>query len=55
MAKIIEEIVVIKFSSIVKDTDADSESTVTNDQIASIIMVAQELVGDRVVIEVERA
>ena len=55
MAKIIEEIVVMKFSSIVKDMNADPEPTVTNDQIESIIMVAQELVGDRVVIEVERA
>ena len=55
MAKIIEDIVVIKFSSIIRDNDIDPEPVITNDQISSIIMVAQELVGDSVVIEIERA
>lgn len=55
MAKIIEDIVVIKFSSIVRDTNTDPEPVITNEQISSIIMVAQELVGDNVIVEVERA
>lgn len=55
MAKIIEDIVVIKFSSIVRDNNTDPEPVITNDQISSIIMVAQELVGDNIIVEVERA
>ena len=55
MAKIVEEIVVIKFSKIVKDTEANPEPTVTDEQIESLSLVASELVGDSVVIEIERA
>jgi hypothetical protein len=55
MAKIIEEIVVIKFSKIVKDNETDPVPTVTNDQIESLALVAGELVGDSVVVEVEKA
>ena len=55
MAKIVEDVVVLKFSRIVKDSDADPEPAVTNDSIAALAQVAQELVGDAVVVEVERA
>jgi hypothetical protein len=55
MAKIIEDIVVIKFSKIVKDNETDPAPAVTNDQIESLALVASELVGDSVVIEIERA
>ena len=55
MAKIVEEIVVIKFSKIVKDNEKDPQPTVTDEQIESLAMVAGELVGDSVVIEIERA
>lgn len=55
MAKIVEDIVVLKFSRIVKDNDADPDPAVKNDHIAAIEQVAQELVGDSVVIEVTRA
>jgi hypothetical protein len=54
MAKIHEEIVVIKLSKLVKDTEnvgalADAET------VASLEQVAQELVGSGVIVEVERA
>jgi hypothetical protein len=53
MAKIIEEIVIIKVSKLVKDnTEA---SIVTDDLQAALEQVAQELVGDGVVVEVEKA
>jgi hypothetical protein len=55
MAKIIEDILVIKFSKIVKDDDTDPTSAVSNDNIYAIEQVAQELVGDAVVVEVVRA
>lgn len=55
MAKIIEDILVIKFSTIVKDSDASVESSITTEQIDSITMVAQELVGSNVIVEIERA
>lgn len=53
MAKIVEDVVVIKFSKIVKDSDA--ESTVAGPDIQTALeQVAQELVGETVVVEVER-
>jgi hypothetical protein len=54
MAKIVEDIVVFKFSKIVKNNETDPAPTVTNDQIESLALVAAELVGDGVVIEIER-
>jgi len=54
MAKIVEEIVVVKFSRIAKDTDAGI-STVTPDIQQALEQVAQELAGDGVVVEVEKA
>jgi hypothetical protein len=54
MAKIIEDVVVLKFSRIIKNNDSDPEPTITNDSIAALVQVAQELVGEAVVVEVER-
>ena len=53
MAKIVEDIVIIKFSRIVKDSDSGVE-IVTNDIQSALEQVAQELVGDAVVVEVEK-
>jgi len=53
MAKIVEDIVVIKLSKIVKDSD-DSVSIVTADIQQALEQVAQELVGNNVVVEVDR-
>ena len=55
MAKIIEDIIVIKFSKIVRENDTDPKPAVTNDHISALVDVAQELVGDGVIVEVERA
>ena len=55
MAKIVEELVILKFSRIVKDNNANPESAISEEHIAALEQVAQELAGDSVVIEVERA
>jgi hypothetical protein len=55
MAKIVEDVIVIKFSRIVKDSDTDPEVAVSNEHRHALEQVAQELVGSAVVIEVDRA
>ena len=53
MAKIIEEIVVIKFSKLVK---GDTQETIVNADVQSALeQVAQELVGNSIIVEVESA
>ena len=54
MAKIHEEVIVIKVSKLVKD-GADIGSVVPEDVTAALQSVAEELLGDSVVVEVERA
>lgn len=54
MAKIHEEIVVIKLSKLVKDTD-DTNTLINDDIIVNLEAVAQELVGTGVIVEVEKA
>jgi len=54
MAKIHEEIVVIKLSKLIKDTE-NVGTLADNDTVASLEQVAQELVGSGVIVEVERA
>ena len=54
MAKIIEDVLVIKFSKIVKDSEEGS-SIAGSDIQAALEQVAQELVGDSVVVEVVQA
>ena len=54
MAKIHEEIVVIKLSKLIKDSD--SGSILANDEFVSALQsVAEELAGTGTVIEAERA
>lgn len=55
MAKIVEDVVLIKFSKIVKDTDNDSVSIATSDIQQALEQVAQELVGSAVIVEVVKA
>ena len=55
MAKIVEDVVILKFSRIVRDDDSDPAPVVSNDNIYALVQVAQELVGDAVIVEVERA
>jgi hypothetical protein len=54
MAKIIEEIVVIKLSKLVKDSDADTEIA-SDDTVTALQAVVEELTGAGIVVEVERA
>jgi hypothetical protein len=54
MAKIHEEIIIIKVSKLVKDSDSDTP--IANDElVASLGAVAEELAGAGVIVEVERA
>jgi hypothetical protein len=53
MAKIQEEIIVIKFSQLVKD-GSDTQPRVTDEVSAALAQVAEELVGAGVVVEIER-
>jgi hypothetical protein len=54
MAKIHEEIVVIKLSKLVRDTDTGIEIA-TADIVTALQSVAEELAGTGVVVEAERA
>jgi hypothetical protein len=54
MAKIHEEIVVIKLSKLVKDSDAGTEIA-SDDIVTALQSVAEELAGAGVVVEAERA
>jgi hypothetical protein len=42
----------MKFSRIVKDNDTDPASAITAENAAALEQVAQELVGDAVIVEV---
>ena len=54
MAQIYEEVVVIKLSKLVKDP-ALTGQILTGELQAALEQVAQELVGDSVIVEVEKA
>jgi hypothetical protein len=54
MAKIHEEIVVIKLSKLIKDSDAGVEIA-TDDIVSALQAVAEELAGTGIVVEAERA
>ena len=54
MAKIHEEIVVIKLSKLVKDSDA-GDTIATPDIVAALQSVAEELAGAGVVVEADKA
>lgn len=53
MAKIHEEIIVIKLSKLLKDSDNITRGTLSNNDVAtSLEAVVQELVGSDVIVEV---
>ena len=54
MAKIQEEVVVIKLSKLIKDSDAGTEIA-SDDLVSALQSVAEELAGAGVVAEAERA
>lgn len=55
MAKIISDTLILTFSQIVKDGAAEQTTCITEEIQAALEQVAQELVGDSVVVEVVRA
>lgn len=55
MAKIVEDVIIIKISQLVKDGAAEQTSAVTPEVEAALEQVTQELVGSGAVVEVERA
>ena len=55
MARIVEDVLIIKFSKIVKDNDPDTSGIASSDIQTALEQVAQELVGDSVVVEVVKA
>lgn len=54
MAKMIEEVIVIKLAKLVKDSDA-TDAIVSEDAQLALEQVVQELAGDGVLVEVEKA
>lgn len=52
MAKIVEDVVVIKFSRIVKDSEDTATEIAGSEVQQALEQVAQELVGDAIVVEV---
>jgi len=46
---------VIKLSKLVKDKDANTSIIAHDDVVAALEQVAQELVGDAVIVEIDRA
>jgi len=55
MAKIQEEVIVIKLSRLIKDNDAELQAIVGNEIQQALEQVVQELVGAGVIVEVEKA
>jgi len=52
MAKIVEDVVVIKFSKIVKESEKGSANIAGPDVQQALEQVAQELVGEGIIVEV---
>ena len=55
MAKIVEDVIVIKFSALVKDGSAEQTTCISEEIQAALEQVAQELVGQSVIVEVVAA
>jgi hypothetical protein len=55
MAKLHEEVVVLKLSKLVKDRSAGEVYLADNEFCSAIEQLAQELAGEGVIVEVERA
>ena len=54
MAKVHEEVIVIKLSRLVKD-GADVDTSISEELLSTLTTVAEELVGSGVVVEAEAA
>lgn len=54
MAKIQEEVVTIRLSKLIKSADDDVAPLTNNDFSANLEAILQELVGETVVVEIEK-
>ena len=52
MAKLLENSITIKLSKLVKDHDTEGTVIVTSDILQALEQVAQELVGQNVIVEI---
>lgn len=52
MARVQEQVIVVKISKLVKDREAETQSLVDDDFVANAESVLQELVGDNYTVEV---
>lgn len=55
MAKIHEEIIIIKVSKLIKESESDTGAIVSEDTVSALANVAEELVGPGIVVETDRA
>lgn len=56
MAILHEEVVVIKVSKLIKDSDVNNTNSILNDEVVqSLDAIVQELVGQSVLVEIEKA
>lgn len=55
MAKLHEEVVVLKLSKLVKEKNSEEVLLADNEFCTSIEEVAQQLLGENIIVEVERA
>jgi len=53
MAKIVEEMIVVKLSKLVKTGDVADSKLASDETVAALEQVVQELVGDNIIVEVE--
>lgn len=53
MAKIIEQVIAIRFSKLAKESDASDSSIIPADLQNNLEQVAQELAGEGVIVEIE--
>lgn len=53
MAKVHTEVLVVKLSKLIKDSDKETKSSLTEELIAAVEQIAQELSPEGVVVEVE--
>jgi hypothetical protein len=54
MAKIVEDIVIVKFSRLVKDSGPDHVEIINNSIRKALEDAAQQLLGESVVVEIEQ-
>jgi hypothetical protein len=54
MAKIQEEIIVVKLSKLIKEATDNVDSLTNNDFSANLEAIVQELVGETVIVEIEK-